>query len=93
MASPAPKPPAGNHNDEALDILRRLEPALARVTTDLGEIKGEVKQLDDRLRRVEIDVAEIRGQIKSMPTLRTLAALIFALFGSAFVLIRFASGH
>jgi hypothetical protein len=86
MASPARTPPAGNQSDEALDILRRLEPVLGR--------------MDDRLRKIEIDQAELKGrmtgiegQLRQIPTLWQLAGLIFAIFGAAFVLIRFASGH
>jgi hypothetical protein len=100
MASPAPKPPAGNHNDEALDILRRLEPTLAQmhgelrqVQTDLGEVKADLKRLDDRQRKQGEDIAELKGRVSQLPTIWQLAGLIFAIFGAAFVLIRFASGH
>jgi hypothetical protein len=92
MASPAPKPPAGTPNDEALDILRRLEPTLARVAT-----KDDVAKVDDRLRKLEADVAEIKGRLSELsarvPSIWTIAAMIVSLFGAAFVLIRFASGH
>ncbi len=101
MASPARKPSTGTgQRDETLDILRRLEPVLSRLTEDVGEIKDDVKKLDDRLRKVETDVARIdgrltgiEGQLRQIPTLWQLAGLIFAIFGASFVLIRFASGH
>jgi hypothetical protein len=72
MASPAPRPPAGGPNDEALEILRRIEPALTR--------------LGDDLRRVQIDVAELKGhmvgiegQLRQVPTLWTIAGTMLAI--------------
>ena len=69
MASPARKPPAGSeHPDEALDILRRLEPVLARVSTDLAEVKGDVKRLDDRLGKVEAHVKNVDDRLGKVET-------------------------
>ena len=86
MATPVPKPPAGNTNDEALDILRRLEPALARIETEQKEQRRDIGKLKE-------DVAELKGRVSQLPTLYQFAGLIFAIFGAAFVLIRFAGGH
>ena len=93
MANPARMPPAGNHNNEALDILRRLEPVLSRLTADVGEIKAEQKEQRKDIAKLQQDVARLDGRVSQLPTLWQLAGLIFAIFGAAFVLIRFASGH
>ncbi|MFZ4703293.1 MAG: hypothetical protein ACOYMG_24890 [Candidatus Methylumidiphilus sp.] len=100
MASPAPKPPAGSHDTEALDILRRLEPTLARMETEQRRQADAITKLDDRQRKQGEDITELKGrmagiegQLRQIPTLYQLAGLIFAIFGAAFVLIRFASGH
>ncbi|WP_029010665.1 hypothetical protein [Azospirillum halopraeferens] len=87
MVSPSPKPPAGS-NDEALDILRRIEPALARLAS-----RDDIAKMDDRLRKVEENVARLDGRVSQPPTLWQIAGLNFAIFGAAFVLIRFAPPH
>jgi hypothetical protein len=99
MASPARTPPAGNQSDEALDILRRLEPVLAKLDErqrkqgeDIAELKGLLKSV-----ALKEDVARVDGRLVELsarvPSIWTLAALIVSLFGASFVLIRFASGH
>jgi len=76
MASPAHKPPAGSeHNDEALDILRRLEPALERIEAEQKEQRRDIVKLKE-------DVAEIKGRLGELsarvPSIWTIAGLIFA---------------
>ena len=100
MAAPARTPPAGNRNDEALDILRRLEPTLAQmhgelrqVQADVADIRAEQKEQRRDIGKLQQDVARLDGRVSQLPTLWQLAGLIFAIFGAAFVLIRFASGH
>jgi len=55
--------------DEALDILRRLEPALSRLNDD-------IKKLDDRTQRIEAEqrragerLATLEGKVSQLPTL------------------------
>jgi hypothetical protein len=100
MASPAPKPPAGTPNDEALDILRRLEPVLftlddrtQRIEAEQKEQRRDIATLKEGVARLEGRMTGIEGQLRQIPTLYQLAGLIFAIFGAAFMLIRFASGH
>ncbi len=97
MAAPARTPPAGNRNDEALDILRRLEPVLGRMTADIAEIKADQKEQRKDIAKLQQDVARIDGRLIELsarvPSIWTIAAMIVSLFGAAFVLIRFASGH
>ncbi|MBY0432222.1 MAG: hypothetical protein K2Q10_13570 [Rhodospirillales bacterium] len=87
-------------SDEAVEILRRLEPVLSSVQNDLHDVQAKQKfqrtdivRLGDRMHKVEIDIAEIKGGISQIPTFWQLAGLVFAIFRASFVLIRFASGH
>jgi hypothetical protein len=93
MASPAPKPPSGTPNNEALDILRRLEPALSVLDERTQRIEVELKDVKAEQRRTGERLANLEGRVSQLPTMYQIAALVFAIFGAAFVLIRFASGH
>ncbi|NYZ11182.1 hypothetical protein HL658_01365 [Azospirillum sp. RWY-5-1] len=85
MASPAPKPPAGNTPDNA---------AVLAAIGELGDrMERRFEKLDERMRRLETDGAEMKGRVSQLPTLWQVAALIFAIFGAAFTLIRFAPPH
>ena len=70
--------------DAALTIVRRLEPVLSTVPADLRDIKGEQRWQGERL-------ANLEGRVSQIPTLGTLAAPIVAIFGFAFVILRFAA--
>ena len=90
--------------EKALD--RRFPPGDGGGISDLHE---RVKHLENgmgevlkRLERIEakldskasaVDVAEIKGRVSQLPTLFQIATLVFAIFGAAFVLIRFAAPH
>ncbi len=103
-AYPAPPNP-GNEAREAVDILRRLEPALTKlderlrgIDDEVGEIKPALMKLDERLRNVEGEVRELKGRftgiegrLSQLPTTWTIAALVFSIFGFAFLLLRFAA--
>ncbi len=100
MAAPARTPPDGNRDNEALDILRRLEPVLGRIEDEQRRQADSMVKLDERQRKQGEDMAELKGrvagiegQLRQIPTLWQLGGLVFAIFGAAFVLIRFASGH
>lgn len=80
MANPAQRP---IRPDEAVDILRRLEPMLVSIQGEQAEIRKE--QVEIRREQVEIRkeigglreaIAEIRGQLKYMPTLWQVAAAV-----------------
>lgn len=78
MASPAPKPTSA---DEALDILRRLEPVLCHLAGEVGTLRGEVgilrsetgmlrgdvASLRNDYARTREDISEIKGQLKHIP--------------------------
>jgi hypothetical protein len=93
MVAPARPPPAGNPSDEALEILRRLEFALARIEAEQKEQRADIISLKGDATELKGRVAGIEGQLRQIPTLWQLAGLIFAIFGASFVLIRFACGH
>jgi len=97
MAVSSPKPPVGNHRDEALDILRRLEPVLAKLDERTQRIEDEQKEQRRDIARLQQDVARIDGRLIELsarvPSIWTLAALIVSLFGAGFALIHFAGGH
>ena len=98
MAAPIRKPPAGNeHFDEAIDILRRLEPVLSKLDERTQRIESEQKEQRKDIAKLQQDAARIDGRLIELstrvPAIWTIAALIFAIFGASFVLIRFASGH
>jgi translation initiation factor 2B subunit (eIF-2B alpha/beta/delta family) len=103
MADPALKLPP-DPNIEALDILRRLEPVLSRMASDVAKlddrtqrIETEQKEQRKDISKIQQDIARIDGRLIEMsarvPTIWTIATLIFAIFGASFVLIRFAGGH
>lgn len=97
MATPAPKPPAGNTNDEALDVLRRLEPVLSKLDERTQRMESEQREQRKDIAKLQQDVARIDGRLIELsarvPSIWTIAAMIVSLFGAAFVLIRFAGGH
>lgn len=106
---------------EIKDVLRRLEPAIARMI-EIGEqtaarVEGLEKKAetfdrkidgldakatstdyrtiltDGKISGLEGRMNGVEGMIRQLPTLWSLAALIFAIFGAAFVLLRFATPH
>jgi hypothetical protein len=107
MASPVTRPPAGNHGDEALDILRRLKPILSGLDErqrkqgeDISRIIGQICQLNQQQRKQGEDIAELKGKVSQLPTLWPLATTILAINSgivavAALVVarIRFAVGH
>ena len=75
----------------SLDILRRLEPVLSRIEAEQSRQAELLAKLDERQRKQGEDMARMDGRVSQLPTLWQLAGLVFAIFGAAFVLIRFAS--
>ena len=64
MASPARKPSTGTgQRDETLDILRRLEPVLARIESEQHRQSDMLGTMDDRQRKQGEDIAEIKNQL------------------------------
>jgi len=61
-----------DNQDEALAILRRLEPALTRVDERLRAVEAEQHRLNERVSRLE-------GQVSQLPTVWTVAGLFAAI--------------
>ena len=71
----------------------RMEERVAKLEADVGEIKEVLKRLEPAITRLTVDVAEIKGKVSQMPTVWQLGALIVAIFGLAFTLLRFGLPH
>ncbi|MEI8397394.1 MAG: hypothetical protein WCF85_21965 [Rhodospirillaceae bacterium] len=95
MALPIRTPPQtrSERSDEAVDILRRLEPLLTRMDERMHKLEIEAAEVKGRISGLEGRMTGLEGQLRQIPTLWHLSGLIFAIFGAAFVLIRFAGGH
>ena len=99
MANPARKPPTGTTIDTA-DILAAISDLGDRMERRFSKVEADIAKIDDRQRKVENDVSEmkgrltgIEGQLRQIPTVWTISALIFTIFGASFALIRYAMGH
>lgn len=92
MASPAPKPPAGNTPDSA-DILAAIRDLGDRMERRFEKVETSIKEQGRDISKLQQDVARVDGRVSQLPTLWQIAGLIFAIFGAAFVLIRFAPPH
>lgn len=67
-----------------------MEQRVAKLETDVGEIKTILMRLeplltrmDDRLRKVELDVAELKGRVSQLPTTLQLVGFVLAVLGIA----------
>lgn len=75
---------------------RKQSEDMASLKSDMDNVKADmshIRKLETDVARVDGRMTGIEGQIRQLPTAWTLASLIFAIFGAAFVLIRFAPGH
>jgi flagellar biosynthesis chaperone FliJ len=63
MAQPEPRPPA---QEDAVDILRRLEPVLLSMDERIKSMEAEQKDHRARLERIEAEQAEQRKQLAEM---------------------------
>jgi septal ring factor EnvC (AmiA/AmiB activator) len=80
----------GADRDEAVAILRRLEPALGQVQTDLGQVQRDVSQVQTELSQVQTDVKDLNtrvsrleGQVSQLPGIWQMASLFTALLAAA----------
>ncbi len=64
MADPA-RP---GENDEALEILRRLEPAITDVQTRLGRLEKHMDHVEKRLESVEIRLGNVESRVQHLET-------------------------
>lgn len=71
----APKLPP----DEALSILRRIEPALAAITARLDQIDTQIERSQMEQRRHGEALAELRGKVSGLPTIWQIVPAMLAL--------------
>jgi len=58
----------GGTNDETLQILRRLEPAISDVQTRLGRLEDRMYHVETRLENVEIRVGDLETRVGNLET-------------------------
>ncbi|WP_434617445.1 hypothetical protein [Azospirillum sp. B2RO_4] len=56
-----------------------MEQRVAKLETDVGEIKDILKRLEPSLSRITVDLAELKGKISHMPTLWQIAGTMLAI--------------
>jgi predicted nuclease with TOPRIM domain len=66
--------PARQDKDEALEILRRLEPALTRIEERVQAVEGEQRRQGEA-------IAELKGQVSQLPTVWQVLGIIAAVNG------------
>jgi len=72
-----------------------LHERVKHLETGMGEVLNRLERIEAKLdaKASAVDVAEIKGRVSQIPNFVQVAALVFAIFGAAFVLIRFAAPH
>ncbi len=74
MSNAAPRMPA----DDAVDILRRLEPAIAKLDSRLDRLEAEQRRQADTMTKIAVEVGELRGKVSQLPTLVQIIAAVLA---------------
>jgi hypothetical protein len=70
-----------------------LHERVSRIETIAREIVARLDRMEAKidLRASAVEVAEIKGRVSQIPNFVQVAALVFAIFGAAFVVLRFAT--
>jgi hypothetical protein len=80
--------------DDALDILKRLEPAIAGLASRLTAIESRLTAIEVDLVEIRIEVAELRGRVSQLPTswmmFTAIVVLIFTVMGGTFGILKMA---
>lgn len=79
----------GGHDGGMEARVARLEKDVTEIKGILGRIELVLKSIDDRQRKFELDVAEIKGRLQALPTTAQLLALVMAVFGASFGLLKY----
>ena len=58
----------GGDDDEALQILRRLEPALSDIKESIGRLDRRVEAVETRLENIEIRVGNLETRVGNLET-------------------------
>ena len=80
--------------DDALAILKRLEPVLTSIAadvvllrTDVAGLKTDVAGLKTDVVALKVEVANLQGRVSQLPTtLQLLTAIVATVFGTAGIL-------
>jgi hypothetical protein len=87
--------------DDARELLRQLEPALAKLATEMTSLRKDVAaemadlrkdiaavrtDLSKEIALVRADVAEVRGKLSMVPNTLQMLTMIIAVFGLSFAL-------
>ena len=95
MRAPTPHAPQ-RFDDEALDILRRLEPVLARqgadiagMKSDIAEMKTDIAEMKKDIVRQGADIARLDGRVSAMPTTWQLLVGVFGIMAAVSAFLRF----
>ncbi|MEI8395473.1 MAG: hypothetical protein WCF85_12100 [Rhodospirillaceae bacterium] len=71
MAAPARRPSAGtDHTDEAVDILRRLEPLLTRIDAEQRRLADIQRQQGDIQRQQGEDITDIKARLNDISAIQ-----------------------
>jgi hypothetical protein len=87
--------------DDALAILKRLEPMLISITTDVAvlkndvtTIKADVAVLKTDVSGLKVEVANLQGRVSQLPTswmmFTAIVVLIFTVMGGTFGILKMA---
>jgi hypothetical protein len=70
-----------------------LHVRVSRIETQMVDVVARLDRIETKLdtKASAVDVAEIKGRVSQIPNFVQVAALVFAIFGASFVLIRFAT--
>jgi hypothetical protein len=79
MMQSSPRP----NNDDATAILRRLEPMLTSVKTELTSVKTEQAKQTEAIQQIRLDIAELRGRVSQLPNLFQIVGPVVALNAAA----------
>lgn len=66
-----------------------MDQRIARLERDVADIKAVLSRLEPTLKSVNDDVKEMKGRLSQMPSTWQLVGLVVAIFGLAFVILRF----
>lgn len=59
----------------------------------LDRLEAQMEKQNTKFENLQKDIAEIKGRLSAMPTTWQLVALIFAIMGAAFAIIKFGMPH
>lgn len=75
-------------NDAALEILKRLEPAIAGLAARLTNIESRLTAIEADVVSLKVDIANLQGRVGELPTnLQMLMAIVATVFSVAGIML------